>query len=371
MFDKKQFLLFLASAALVAACGGGGNTSPSTAVDGGPGSNPNTGEDSSGGPGEEQASDQQLAGYLSITANQVLYVRVDRDMYLPVPLDRFEDVHGINDVAPGYRGTEVIGEPYRPQDGVQYEPPHTLAPAAPLAAFGVRVNKQVLPQNASDVVTDQVAVGRIAVELIERGDSPDLNGGQPEILRYVIEDVELSTNSVGELSARVLPNAEMHVYGRNAAGTNVSATLPVRTDAVSMLPMVRVPDNYGDDSSVVLLFDFEKAFSQAGNQLDALVNVSGHFDMNVTISHIQQRNIVRPAAGSGTSALPRKELTGKEITVNDQPPVNGAGFVGHAWIRSYDRNPPPDPDYPDAGGGGEPAGEPTGSTNEPDSSTQP
>jgi hypothetical protein len=345
MFDKKKFLLYLVTTALVAACGGGGGGAPTTTSGGGPSTGGNTGGNNDGGdPTGEMPADQQLAGYLSITANQILYVRRDRDMYLPVPLDRFEDVHGINDVAPGYRGTETIGEPYRPQDGIDYEPPHTLAPAAPIAAFGVRVAKRVQPLAPSDVVGNQTAVGRLAVDLVERSDSHYLDGGQREIVRYVINNVELSTNAVGEISARVLPNAEMHVYGRNAAGMEVRETLPVRTDAVSMLPMVQVPDNYGDDSSVVLLFDFEKAFSQAGDSLNNLVNVRGHFDMHLTLSPLQQ--FVRPAQGSGDSALPRKVLIGEEITVNDQPAVSGAGFVGHAWIRSYDPDPPPDPGYP-------------------------
>src|SRR5690606_17319161 len=124
--------------------------------------------------------------------------------------------------------TETIGPPYRPEDGVQYEPPQTYAPAAPIAAFGIRVDKRVQRINPTDVVANQTAVGRVAVELVERSDGPPYTqAGQREIIRYVIDKVELSTNALGELSARVLPDAQMHVYGRNADGVQVSETIPL------------------------------------------------------------------------------------------------------------------------------------------------
>ena len=337
MFDYKKYLLLVAAASLMAACGGGegGDQPPATAPDNG-----EIDEGDTGGDGGEAVADQMLAGRLNVVGNSLLYVRRDRTMYLPITLERFEDAHGMNDVAPGFTGNEEIGDPYRPWDGINYAPPQTLAPAAPIAAFGIRVDKRVQPITASQVVTNQKAVGRVAVELVERSDGPSwLQRGQREIVRYVINNVELSTNEIGELSARVLPGAQMHVYGRNASGTEVRQTVPVREDAVSMLSMEYIPDNYGDRSSEILLFDFEKAFSQAGSSLDSLNNVEGYFDVRVTLSSVEQ--IVRPAR----CELTRKELVGQDITVNDQPTVKGAGVNGYAWVRTWDPDPPPDQGY--------------------------
>ncbi len=339
MFENRRFLLFLATAMLVAACGGGGDTN-STLPDSGAGNGNAPGENGDGN--EDPAiEDQVLAGRLIMVGNSLVYPRVDRTMCLPITLERFEDAHGMNDVAPGFTGNETIGPPYRPGDGIDYAPPRTVAPAAPISAFGIRVNKRMQPISANDIVVNQRAIGRIAVELVERNATPQ------EIIRYVINDVELSTNANGELAARVLPNAQMHVYGRNAAGTAINATVPVREDAVSMLSMERIPDNYGDRTSEILLFDFEKAFSQAGSQLDALNDIRGYFDVRVTLSSVKE--ILRPESCSNGYALTPKQLIGQDITVGNQPLVSGAGLAGSAWIRSYDPDPPPDRGYNEPG----------------------
>jgi hypothetical protein len=381
MFDKKKFLFSLATAALVAACGGGGGdppppTSGSKTPPGG-----TTGGDTGGNNGGDGGSgsvveDQVMAGRLEVVGNTVLYPRVNRTIYLPVPIERFEDVHGINDVAPGFTGDEsIIGEPYREWDNIDYQPSLTVSPAAPIAAFGIRVRRWVQATDTSGPVGNQTVVGRVAVDLIERADSFYLNGGQPEAISFVIDNVEMSTSATGEYSARMLPNARMHIYGRNLAGQELRTSVAVPEDAVSMIPMYRIPDNYGDDSSVVLMFDFEKAFAQENTpeasrvDLSLLENIMCHCDMRFTMSSVAE--IIRPASGT----LQEKMLRGEPITVNSQPPVAGAGLVGHAWIRSWDPAPPPDPGYgedpgsEEPGSGGEPVDEPSGGTNEPDTGT--
>lgn len=353
MFKKNGLLLLFAAAAMVAACGGGGSDPAGsnggtggmpggTSGGAGDGSNPGTGP-ASGTP----TAEQKLSGHLEMAGNQVVFVRTTRDMYLPVWVQRFEGRNGINDVAPGYTGNEPPAPYYGGADGGNYAPAQTLGPAAPLAAFGVRVIKPVQRTNPTDVVTNQTAVSRVAVELVERSDSPYLEGGVPEIVRFVMNGVELSTNAAGELAARVLPNSQMHVYGRNRSGTEVRTTVPLRTDAVSILPMNRVPDHYGDDTSAVLLFDFEKAFSQDGGSLQALHALRGHFAMHLTMSGA---DLVLPACSNGSGSAASRNMVGREIQVNDQPVVRGGGLSGNAWIRSYDPAPLPDQGYGDAGG---------------------
>lgn len=360
MFSKNRFLLLFAAAALVAACGGGGSSSNSLAPDNtGTGSNTG-GTGNSGSPGGSNdddsgstITDQKLRGHLEISGNQIVYVRTLRDMYLPVWVQRFEGIHGINDVAPGYTGNEPPPPYYGGADGGDYAPAQTLGPAAPLAALGIRVFKPVQRTSPADAVTNQTAVSRLAVELVERSGSPYLDGGAPEIMRFVMNDVELSTDATGTLAARVLPGAQMHVYGRNRSGVEVRATIPLRTDAVSILPMNRVPDHYGDTSSVVLLFDFEKAFSQSDTSLQALHNIRGHFDMHLTMSGA---DLMLPACINSSGSAPRRNLVGREIRVNDQPPVVGGGLSGYAWIRSYDPAPLPDDGYNETGGAEAPCG---------------
>lgn len=358
MFSKNRFLVLFAAAALAAACGGGGSSSDTPAP-----TAPVTDNNPGGGDGGDTTiTDPKLRGYLQIAGNQIVYVRIRRDMYLPVWVQRFEGINGINDVAPGYTGNEPPPPYYGGADGGDYAPAQTLGPAAPLAAFGIRVSKPVQRTNASDVIANQTAVSRIAVELIERGTSPYLDGGSAEIMRFVMNDVELSTNAAGEISARVLDGAQMHVYGRNRSGVEVRTAVPLRSDTVSILPMNRVPDHYGDESSVVLLFDFEKAFSQAGTSLQALHNIRGHFDMHVTMSGA---DLVLPACVNSSGSAPRRNLEGREIVVNDQPPVRGGGLSGYAWIRSYDPNPLPDDGYNEAGGAEAPCGSGIGGTPAP------
>lgn len=344
MFDRKRFSLLIAATALVAACGGGGGTSAGsgtggtggsgggTAAPGTPGTNVGEPGTPNQGGGNTAVTDQQLAGQLVIVANQIVYIRRDRSMYIPVKVDRFEDANGIDDVASGYTGSEPPPPVYNGDPA--YTPDATVGPAAPIAAFGLRVAKLVM--NGNELVRNQSAIGRVAVSM-EENPLAGLPEAQRERMRFVIDNIRLSTNDRGELSAEVLPNAQMHVYGRNAAGTEVRDTIPVPARAVRMLPMERVPDRFGDESSIVLLFDFENAFSLAGERLRALHNISGQFATNITVSSAR---ILRPASADNT--VPEKQLVGAEIVVNDQPAVRGGGLIGNAWIRAYNPNPPVD-----------------------------
>lgn len=377
MFEKKTLVTLLAASAMAVACGGGGGRDDST-----PGStvgSVNTGTPSSGGGSQPPASnnppadpgtsdpnagnppatptqpvppvavDQKLSGTVDVVANQILYIRTNRIIYLPVVLSQFENEEGVDkgifDIASGSTvahypnlAAEADAENCNiPVDGTCGVQPPAIAPAAPIAAFGIRLGKFVVPTTPGQVVGNQTVVGRIAFDLTERS-RPGIGRNEvPEIMRFIIDKVEFATAANGEItSVRVLNDAQIHVYGRNAAGVEVRESIPAPVGTVRMLPLNEVPDHNGDPTSFILLMDLETGFSRAGQKLAALENISGHFSMNVTLSSVDR--LLRLPAGAGASRFPpvtEKELNGQTVTVNDQPPVSGAGISGSAWIRMW------------------------------------
>lgn len=365
MIEKKKLLFSLAASALVAACGGSdtsstaaGSAASSVADASAAGV---TGSNQVARPAETTAAtpaandiastpsattpapvDQPLAGYLTVEANQVVFIRRDRVIYLPVNMTVFESDTGVTSIASGSSAAhvdiDIVGANCNPAiDGRCGIQPSAVAPAAPLAAFGIRVLTLVEPSVPEQAVGNQTVVGRIAVDLTERPNSDGVPANEmPEIMRFVIDQVEISTGPSGQIvSARVQDGAQIHVYGRNAAGIEVRQDIPAPAGTVRLLPLSQIPDNHGDTGSVVLLLDLEAGFSQAGQTLAALENIAGQFSMHVTLSSVQR--MLRPAARATSEfpALQQKDLVGQPVTVNDQPPVSGAGVNGNVWIRMY------------------------------------
>lgn len=378
MYEKKLVLFLFAASALLVACGGGGGSPGSSsgtlpAAGGAPASSPSAAgaSTSSATPSSTTAAsttpapatapntttapssgttiptpastppdtgttvaDQSLKGFFDVVADQVVYIRRNRVIYLPVLLTEFESDSGIVDVASGSTAPpplsiDVVSAGCHVEiDGTCGVQPPAAAPAAPIAAFGIRIGKFAQPTALGQVVANQKAVGRIAIDLTERNDSPGIGAGEAaEIMRFVIDKVEMSTSDTGELvSVKVQDGAQIHVYGRTAAGTEVRADIPAPSGTVRLLPVTQVPDSHGDTTSVFLFLDLETGFSQAGTRLAALDNIAGHFAMNVTLSSMQ---IQRPAGGGW------QNLVGKPVSVNKEPPVSGGGIVGNAWIRMY------------------------------------
>jgi hypothetical protein len=363
MFQKKKLVVLLAAAMLVAACGGGGggggdngstaasgNAQPaSTAAQSGTGStssantgggttSPGTGGGATippatagGGntspnnpaPGTDQpavpsvAADPQMRGYLEMVGNQVNYLHQNREVYWALLLEDFVG-DGVSNAARGSRDGREPG----------WIRPPAFAPAAPLASFGIRVNRYMQPSTSGEAVGGQTVVGRVAFDLTERS-APA--GQTAEIMRLVIDGVELSTAANGELTtARVRDGGQMHIYGRNAAGVEVRDTIPVPAAAVRLLPVSEILDHYGDTSSIVVLVDFEQAFSQAGSRLAALENMAGDFSLGITMSSAK---LVRPASANyERGPLERKDMAGPRITVDNQPAVTGGGLSGRAHL---------------------------------------
>lgn len=276
-----------------------------------------------------------------MVADQVLYIRTNRVLYHPVAFPEFESDSGIVDIASGSTQAPPVSIDISgcnlAKDGMCGVQPPAAAPDAPIAAFGIRIAKNVQPLTPGQVVANQIVTGRIAFDLTERADSPGIATGEvPEIMRFVIDKVQMSTDANGQLaSVQMLDGAQIHVYGRNAAGVEIQDDIPAPAGTVRLLPVSQIPDSAGDTSSVVLLMDLETGFSQADPKLASLAKLAGHFAMNVTLTVVPRIERPAQAATADYPAVDLKELVGKTITVNNQPPVNGAGIVGNAWIRMF------------------------------------
>jgi hypothetical protein len=342
MSYKKKFLLLLATAALMTACGGGGGdttglgggdsdggiTNPDTGNNPDTGSNPDTVNNppDNSDDGTIPSNDQQLNGYLQISANQLVFIPADRKQmygysYNGSPIEYFEET-----------GLEIASGGTESDMGAEI-PPSAIAPAAPIANFGFRVLNEVQSDAGGIQAGVQTAVGRVALDFVERADSAGILAGErPERMTFIIDQVELSTDAGGRLvSSRALENAKVYVTGVNAAGTAVRDTIAAPADSVRLMPLYHVADNYGDTTAQVLMVDPEQAFSQAGERLSALHTLRGEFDMHLTMSPVK---MVRPSKPvTDEPALERRDLVGRPIEMTNHVTVNGSGVSGRVWIR--------------------------------------
>lgn len=333
MFRATSISLLLAAMLAMAGCGGGGGGNTPTPVEN---ANPNPGGDPvTETPDEEpEAVDEpRLSGQLTLRGNQMPYIDSDRDRfpteYNAVDLENFESTTGLYGVASG-TSDGAVGTGF---------PATAPAPAAPVARFGFRVAKVLAPIPDGPAVVEETVTGRIAFSFVEREDSPGVQPNQREEMSFVIDRVQITTRrnagtgSVELDSAQLLSGAQMYLFGRNAAGTEVTQTIPVQSNAVRLEPVANIIDDYGDTDSIILMIDLEAAFAQGVTQLAALNNMAGHFAMNVTMSFAQIDRPSEPTDAGGVR--PQRTLVGPSITVNDQPPVNGGGISGNVWIRAY------------------------------------
>ena len=338
MLGKKNLVLVLASALLMAACGGGGGGNNNSSGVGGGDTVGGGGTPTDPGSGPSNpAVDQKLNGYLELGGNSLIYVPGDRRLmwgyaYNAVYLDFFEngrDFQGnevFADIASGL-SQEQMNDP-----AIQIRP-EVAAPAAPIASFGFRVLHEVKRAAGVNQTGAQTVVGRVAFDFEERATTA---GGRPERMTFIIDQIELGTNADGTLvTARALPDAKVYVTGTNAQGVTVNETISAPTNSVRLMPLSVVLDNYGDPTARVLQIDLEQAFSLAGNRLAAMHNMSGDFDMHVTLSSLK---IVRPEKirtdpNDPDPAWPEQDMVGKTIEMAGHTPVSGAGTSGRAWVR--------------------------------------
>lgn len=343
MFDKWKISSLLATAMLVAACGGGGGNGnpPNTSKDGI--SNPDTGSEPN-----TPVPDQQLNGDVHISENQVIFTQWNRPVfydgsrpegtyYNASPIEFFEGNFRGNftylDMATGLTEEERNDPRFEDSDPDWRFKPEVAAPAAPIANFGFRVLKGLRTETNEIQRGAQTAVGRVAFEFVERPSSSGAPSGETlERIKFVIDKVELETDESGVLvNARAQQGAQVYVSGVSAQGTEVNATIPAAPRSVRVMSMADVADAYNDPAAQVLFIDLEQAFSQAGQQLAALHNLRGFFDMHVTMSSLTMVRPYKPVTSE--PELQRRDLVGKSIQVGDLTPVTGAGVSGIVTIR--------------------------------------
>ena len=332
---QSRWLIVLALASSLAACGGGAGESNGGGIDGvaDPSVNRINEPILNSDPDPVTtvpAIDQQLRGHLSVVANQVVFINGDRsapwpgepEPYNGATIKYFEE-SGVHIASGGIDAD--LGKPI---------PPAVIAPAAPIASFGLRIATDVLNDDTDQPERmSQKVVGRVAMDFIEVANAGGVAAGeQAERVSFVIDKVELETNDQGRLmSASVLEDAKLYFVGASSIGTTVTTDFPVPADAVRLMPLTEVIDNHGDTSSLVLLVDLERAFSNAGNQLSAFHNLDGQFNMHLTFSSAK---IVRPEhANADEGPRPRRELVGQSIRIPGHTAVTGGGISGLVLIR--------------------------------------
>lgn len=334
MNNPSKLVIVLAMMSLMAACGGGGGNERSSGGNDG-GTNPPPVNNPEPNPNPEPvepvpATDQQLRGHLSIVGNQVAFISGDRapgwpgatEPYNATTINYFED-HGLH-IASG--GTEA--------DTGKQVPPSALAPAAPIASFGIRISTSVINDETEQPETGaQKVVGRVALNFVEVAGSDGVPAGQqPERVTFLIDKVELETNDQGRLvSVKALEDARLFFNGESADGTLVTTDFPVPADSLRLMPLNQVIDHYGDTSSHILLVDLEQAFSQAGSELSAFHNLDGQFNMHLTFS---SSRIIRPEHENAEEGpRPWRDMIGQSIQVPGHTAVNGGGLSGLVLIR--------------------------------------
>ncbi len=333
MNQQSKLIIIFAMAALIAACGGGGgngqesggnNSGTNLPINQPPANNPNPNPDPDPVT-PVTATDPQLRGHLSVVGNQVVFINRNRtpgwpgaaEPYNGATIKYFEET-GLH-IASG--GTEA--------DRSKQVPPSIIAPAAPIASFGIRIGTGVLNDETDQSETGaQKVIGRVAMNFTEVASAGGVPAGQqPERVTFIIDRVELETNDQGRLiSAKALEDATLFFAGESYNGTTVTTDFPVPADSVRLMPVTQLIDNYGDTSSHILLVDLEQAFSQAGSELAAFHNLDGQFTMDLTFSSAR---IIRPAhADADEGPRPRRDLLGQAIQLPGHAAVNGGGLSG-------------------------------------------
>jgi subtilase-type serine protease len=177
-----------------------------------------------------------------------------------------------------------------------------------LSTFGLRVK----PENFKVSPTDETKTVRLGFELLDKSATP----GSKETLQIIIDKVTVSVSATtGELSVSVPADAKMYAYAKNVAGTANATVTAVPPGLVSL---TAIP---GDPSSKSLTLDVAGAITAAKTAsaanaavFNAVNDYTDRLTLNMTISNIALKSAATP---------PVALAAGKDIAVtgSGQPSI--------------------------------------------------
>jgi hypothetical protein len=177
-----------------------------------------------------------------------------------------------------------------------------------LSTFGLRVK----PENFKVSPTDETKTVRLGFELLDKSATP----GSKETLQIIIDKVTVTyVAATGDLSVSIPAGAKMYAYAKNVAGT---ANATVSTVPASLVSLTAIP---GDTTSKALTLDVAGAITAAKTAaaanaavFNAVNDYTDRLTLNMTISNIALKSAATP---------PVALAAGKDITVtgSGQPSI--------------------------------------------------
>jgi hypothetical protein len=173
-------------------------------------------------------------------------------------------------------------------------------------SFAYGVSGTPIPVNAG-VMTAGVKIGI------------ELTSSRNQLLQLILDNVNVTLNSAGQLSVAIPDNAQMHVYGRTSGGTVVTATLPYATT-----------DNFFVAGSSRLTINannmLTKLTGSNNASLAVLNDLKGTFDLRMAISNLNLKN-------DPVNATALVNQLAIRVTGSTQEPVNGLGILATVTLK--------------------------------------
>ncbi|MDB5852666.1 MAG: hypothetical protein JWR22_707 [Herminiimonas sp.] len=177
-----------------------------------------------------------------------------------------------------------------------------------LSTFGLRVK----PENFAVSATNETKTVRLGFELLDKSATP----GSKETLQIIIDKVTVTfVAATGDLTVAIPAGAKMYAFAKNVAGT---ANATVSTVPANLVSLTAIP---GDATSKALTLDVAGAITAAKTAaaanaavFNAVNDYTDRLTLNMTISNIALKSAATP---------PVALAAGKDITVtgSGQPSI--------------------------------------------------
>jgi hypothetical protein len=291
MFKHKNVLISLAVAALLAACGGGSDSTPATTT--------------AAATTTPAATTPAATTPAATTPAATTPPATTPPATTPVTVDNTM-MSGDLQLASGellVNGQQLPYSAFVDQGATS----NGLFGFQTLSSFGLRVK----PENFAVSATDETKTVRLGFELLDKS-----TAGTAETLQIIIDKVTVSVSATtGELSVSIPADAKMYAFAKNVAGT---ANATVTAVPAGLVSLTAIP---GDATSKALTLDVAgainaaKAAAAANAAVFTAVNdYTDRLTLNMTISNIALKSADTP---------PVALAAGKDISVtgSGQPSI--------------------------------------------------